>query len=163
MFGRSTGADVKLIHYGTSPVIDRRRTYVQSIDWKPNGLWLSDESGGEDTFGWSCFCADADMTMGSFVHEVDIDATASILILRTVEEVRTFHKGYARRMASPYSRSQWIDWDAVAREWCGIIITPYLWEIRLDNMMRWYQTWDCASGCVWDLSVIVDSKCTVRE
>ena len=43
-----------------------------------------------------------------------------------------------------------IDWRLVAEEWQGIVIAPYLWERRFDSDARWYYSWDCASGCIWD-------------
>jgi hypothetical protein len=33
-----------------------------------------------------------------------------------------------------------------------LLITPYIWSCRLD--FNWYYTWDCASGCFWDVSCL---------
>ena len=45
-----------------------------------------------------------------------------------------------------------INWPAVAERYGGILITPYQWSHRMS--LHWYCGWDCASGCVWDLSQI---------
>ena len=45
------------------------------------------------------------------------------------------------------------DWARVGEAYPGIIIAPYIWSRRLDGPM-WYYGWDCASGCVWDPSVV---------
>lgn len=45
-----------------------------------------------------------------------------------------------------------IDWLAIYRKYQGIIIEPYLWSFR--SAWHWYNAWDCASGCVWDVSTI---------
>ena len=34
----------------------------------------------------------------------------------------------------------------------GIIIAPYQWYCRMT--VDWYYTWDCASGCIWNLDAI---------
>ncbi|QBI98814.1 hypothetical protein SEA_BOBBY_184 [Mycobacterium phage Bobby] len=46
----------------------------------------------------------------------------------------------------------WIDWGKVAADYGGIIIAPYQWSRRMDP--HWYYTWDCASGCIWNLEAI---------
>jgi hypothetical protein len=45
-----------------------------------------------------------------------------------------------------------IDWQRVAEQHQGIIITPYQWECRYS--IDWYYIWDCASGCIWDPDAI---------
>lgn len=45
-----------------------------------------------------------------------------------------------------------IDWQAVASDHDGIIISPYNWPAR--HEMIWYYPWDCASGCIWNADAI---------
>jgi hypothetical protein len=45
-----------------------------------------------------------------------------------------------------------IDWVRVAAEYAGILIAPYQRPVRHEIM--WYYTWDCASACIWDTSII---------
>ena len=51
-----------------------------------------------------------------------------------------------------------IDWAEVASKYDGIIISPYQWSLRLDMEMMWYYGWDCASGCIWNISAIKELK-----
>lgn len=46
------------------------------------------------------------------------------------------------------------DWIDVASRYSGIEIAPYQWKRRIHPSTFWYYTWDCASGCIWDLSAI---------
>lgn len=52
----------------------------------------------------------------------------------------------------------WIDWVKVKPLYDGIIITPYQWRCRLDPDIFWYYSWDCASGCIWNLETIETTK-----
>lgn len=47
-----------------------------------------------------------------------------------------------------------IMWPKVAKEYQGIIISPYQWERRDFFGTFWYSGWDCASGCIWDKEAI---------
>lgn len=38
----------------------------------------------------------------------------------------------------------------------GIVITPYVWSMRLDRSAFWYYGWDCASGCIWNASAVAE-------
>ena len=45
-----------------------------------------------------------------------------------------------------------INWLAVARDYDGILIAPYCYTRRMT--LDWYNTWDCASACVWNARAI---------
>ncbi len=135
---------------------------------KPAGLWVSVP--GE--YGWPQWCADTYDDYGDrgvVTHEVIVDDVAAVHTIGSKDEMYAFHDEYAvqtdfdhdfddvRGAAEGLPRkSFWpIDWRKVADSFDGIVITPYLWECRLDSSVNWYYTWDCASGCIWNLDAIV--------
>ena len=61
-------------------------------------------------------------------------------------------------MRLPENKYRYVDWREVAARWDGISITPYQWSCRheLDRAM-WYNGWDCASACVWNLNAIEEA------
>lgn len=169
--------DLELHHYEAFPVtFDRTRTYDQHINkrptGKPAGLWVSVV--GEDDWKWWCESEEFHLDGLSHVHRVTLHP-GNVLFISSCEELTAFHLEWSvetefeRTMAErrndyldtlvqrnglTYVRNQWqIDWERVAQVYAGIIIAPYLWACRLDGPF-WYYGWDCASGVIWDLSVI---------
>jgi hypothetical protein len=123
---------------------------VQATDLlgpKPRGFWISDENGDP---GWSGWCESEQWGLGEHIYHVELSPAAHLLWLTSVSEIRAFNAEF--RVGADYSWD--VDWPRVARTWQGIFITPYQWELRLSSEVRWYYTWDCASGCVWDASAI---------
>lgn len=116
--------------------------------FKPFGLWLSDES----DHGWKKWCENEEFNLERLKHEtkfrVDMEG---VLHLDSAEKVRDFSKQFSVEHGFLGAMRQ-INWKAVKAAYSGIIITPYFWELRLDMDYMWYYSWDCASGCVWDLS-----------
>lgn len=47
-----------------------------------------------------------------------------------------------------------INWEAVRKNWSGIIIAPFNRKMRDDSINYWYDAWDCSSGCVWNLQAV---------
>jgi hypothetical protein len=160
---------VRLVHYretGGPFVVESRSQEVPVIlhklkdprmAWcfrprKPRGLWVSDE----DDFGWSAWCRSEEFRVHALVHAhlVELAPDANIAMVTNEAELDSFHERYApvgeRRTfldtATP-------DWAAVARDYSGMLITPYLWKQRLTSYL-WYYAWDCASGCIWDAAAI---------
>jgi hypothetical protein len=77
---------------------------------------------------------------------------ARVLHLSSSDELLAFH--------AEFGLDNWkVSWIAVAEQWQGIIIAPYLWERRLGDP-SWYYTWDCASGCIWDATAIASVSLT---
>ena len=132
---------------GTAANLDRSREYVQSIGYKPSGLWVSV---GDDWDRW-CQAEQMEWTTDVPIALVDLtaDAAERLLILDTEQAVRDLPTTY--RDGQP-QWNDYIDWPVIAERYAGIVIAPYQWGARLDVM--WYYGWDCASGCIWDLSVV---------
>lgn len=144
-----------LLHYQSDVVtLDRTRTYEQPSSEspydKPKGLWVSVE--GEDD--WRHWCETEDFRTEALAvpHEVKLTEDADLLLLKDADDLLEFQHNYG----TPYRFSSrgdlMIEWKRVAREFAGIIIAPYQWKHRLN--LSWYYTWDCSSGCIWDLSVV---------
>lgn len=150
---------------------EQGRTYQQRGPMghlKPNGLWVS-VAGDDD---WPSWCRDQEFRMGALGHLAMVTLTedANVLVVSTPEQLDEFHEEFAvdddpafnERMTTGLLRELpgfspkrfWaMDWPTVAGKFDGIIITPYLWSRRLDGP-SWYYGWDCASGCVWNLSAV---------
>lgn len=133
---------MELAHFTQQPFIDLSRVYRQSRNWKPSGLWVSDEV-TED--GWSHFCKRSDFPLGSNRFDVVLRPDANLLIIDSVTSLMDFDQDYGLGFD--------VIWPRVEQKYDGIIITPYQWSQRLGKI-RWYYTWDCASGCIWNLDSI---------
>jgi hypothetical protein len=142
---------MKLYHFTDKPMyFDKHKTYNMSADYymKPKGLWLSDEN----DYGWKEWCKDNDFEKSNLEckHEVNINGL-KVLLIKDASELITFTSIYKRELVKGCNG---IDWKRVAKDYKGIIISPYQWAMRLDDRVSWYYRWDCASGCIWDLSAI---------
>jgi hypothetical protein len=139
---------VRLTHYSADPFsIDRARTYVQDDTFKPRGLWVSVD--GEDD--WPSWCRGEEFRLDKLEHFTRLRLTpgAQVLSLCTPSDLDSFTRTYGVPVERGYA---FIDWSAVARGHGGLVIAPYQWSRRLS--LTWYYPWDCASGCIWDLTAV---------
>lgn len=151
-----------LLHYTYDPDwhLVRQRSYEQYVMDKPDGLWVSYEGGGCD-ITWLDYCKSigfySDIEASVRAYRVSLKPTANLLWLETIEEVSAFTASYVRDifgLESVFLRHLAIDWISVARQWQGIVISPYHLQVRMDSRCAWYGSWDCSSGCIWDLEAI---------
>lgn len=134
-----------LTHYSPEPIV-KLLNREQDSTFKPKGLWVSDET----DHGWNTWCNDNEFGVNDdYIYSVTVDMTDVLLISNSLD-LLSFHHKY--RTVGSTHMMEYIRWDSVAEDYKGIIITPYLWSIRMD--LIWYYGWDCASGCVWDVSAI---------
>lgn len=147
---------MELVHFSGEPfVFDPNYVYAPDRPkgyGKPVGLWLSDES----DLGWRDWCTDNDWGTERLTHRAEfvLAPGANILHLSTPGQVYAFHKEYS---VEPYPGAQYAmipDWERVMEKYDGILITPYQWALRYEMDLLWYNGWDCASGCFWNLSAI---------
>jgi hypothetical protein len=149
------------MHYAKCAfTLDRSHDYRQAEPTsfgKPRGFWVS-VAGESD---WPSFCRSEDFGIDRLAveHTVTLSPDSNVLRIDDAVGMREFHDRFAvvtdfeRRHPSLASHQRLpIDWRAVAQVCDGIIIAPYQWSQRLD--MSWYYGWDCASGCIWNLSAI---------
>jgi hypothetical protein len=113
---------------------------------KPRGLWVSVD-GPDD---WPSYCADNMNRALTYRYKIVLKKSARLLHLSTRKQLLGFERKYST--SDGLTSMPAIAWSRVAERYQGIIIAPYQWSARMDLM--WYYTWDCASGCIWDVSVI---------
>lgn len=146
----------RLSHFSKEPVlavhsVEQSWRYGEPSEHeKPKGFWVSVD--GEDD--WAAWCAAESFGIGPIRHAVVLRPDARILRCRDKLDVLCLTERYG----IPMPRYRWagkaIDWAAIASEYKGIIIAPYVWECRLNDECNWYYGWDCASGCIWDAAAI---------
>lgn len=126
-------------------VFDANRTYAQGgpYQFKPHGFWLSVDD------DWRRWCTD-EQTGYADANPVTFSVDTGVCLwLKDVDDIDRFHAEFFG------STRRGIDWVSVSRLYAGLIIAPYQWRRRLDGAASdWYYGWDCASACVWDLSVL---------
>lgn len=139
-------------HHAATPItLLRHVEYKQCAGFKPSGLWYSVDG------DWERWCKDEQFALHRLnaLHSLEVD-TSRVLILSTIEDIDRFTETYQcnpcpnLKLMPGHS----IDWIGVASRYSGIEIAPYQWERRLHLGTFWYYTWDCASGCIWDLNAI---------
>lgn len=151
----------KYTHFSDSPfTFDPNRKYsldCHPITMKPTGLWLSDENEEES---WKWFCEEDAGWFDKVKYRADfyIKNDANVLILDTLYKIVKFAETYSSPPWMNITATINIYWDKVKQLYSGIIISPYQWNLRFQPGFLWYYGWDCASGCIWDLSVLEEVK-----
>jgi len=155
---------MNLIHFSkieipTNPYFYENKTPRDSPEmefFKPSGLWVSDEA-AEDSWSWWCKNENFVSSWYRYVYRITLLPGHNILHL---DHLGDFTHCYplpsdhpmAKIGLSDYSTSMYIDWPRIKEHYEGLLITPYQWHQRMQVM--WYYSWDCASGCIWDISNI---------
>ncbi len=143
-----------LIHYSQKPISKLRSIAQKEHAMKPTGLWVS--VAGE--YGWKEWCIDNEYK-GEFTHETEVvlSEDAKILRLSSPDDLKRFTEAYQANIPlndKIFRSIAYINWQRIAELYDGIIISPYIWECRLDSYTFWYYGWDCASGCIWNAKAI---------
>lgn len=147
---------LNLVHYSEKP-LDKIFSVRQPVaSPKPIGLWVSVE-GGDD--GWRQWCEAEKFELSRLAvkTEIVLAVGAKILHLESEGDIDAATLKYAITNTAPEEikfYSFFMDWDAIAKSFDGVIIAPYCWERRLCPSARWYYGWDCASGCIWNAGAI---------
>lgn len=118
---------------------------------KPQGLWLSDDDEDDNWKAW-CEREDFHKCRLKYAYLATLDFT-DLLHIKNYGELVYFHKAYY----TEYRPGIWfINWQAVAAYYKGIIISPYLPDVlwMYDYPFIWYASWDVACACIWDMSAI---------
>jgi outer membrane protease len=156
---------MNLVHFSKAKfAFDKERKYVNTFaspNFKPHGLWVSDESAD---MCWSHWCRENNFNEQNLEYQTELDvALSEVLLLQSKRDIELFQLVYRPSTVKDSALATYwpsntsflfIDWGKVAKEHKGIIITPYLWEFRVKFDYIWYYGWDCAGGCIWDLSCI---------
>ena len=145
----------ELFHYSQNIV-----TSVESRDpskrgsgcYKPAGFWVSVDEPDEDgeSYGWPAWCESEDYCLDRLGvrHRVDLINAERLLWITTADDLSWFDNIFGE--VGPYNRE--INWPLVADQFAGVVIAPYQRSKRFD--IDWYYGWDCASGIIWDASIV---------
>lgn len=116
----------------------------QEIEYKPKGFWYDCDGEWKDWVG-----SNMPRWIGDFEYDVEIDHS-HMLVISNLEQMKEFNDRYGiyPEESEDFYEDGLIDWRRVAGDYWGIEICPYI--IRGKSYFRWYQSWDVASGCVWD-------------
>ena len=138
-------------------IIKLNRKYKQRTDWKPNGIWYSCGN------SWYNFIKNEGMYnwLYKYIHKIKIKKeklttiknknNEKLLIINNINDFDKFYNEY--RIFHNILDYYLIDWIKVSKDYGGIEICPYLQEKR---KIKWYNTWDVASGCIWNNNIIKD-------
>jgi hypothetical protein len=127
----------------------------QQANMKPAGMWYSV---GDSWLEW---CENEEPEwVHKYVSDVTLDLPR-ILVINSLEMFDAFTEECGN-FETPAGWRYRIDWPRVASRYAGIEIAPYFWERRLEPAASWYYSWDCASGCIWDASALLDRR-VIRE
>lgn len=153
-----------LTHYSHEHVRAVHSADPQRVDPgpKPRGFWVSVDEGNQ---GWADWCRGEDFNVENLncVHDVTLRSGANVLVITGASGLDDLTAAFGAPLAPGQRWSPtYILWHRVAALYGGIIIAPYIWSRRLNGpASAWYYGWDCASGCIWDASVI--ERITLRS
>jgi hypothetical protein len=142
---------------GQDWVFDPARTYEQKDGWwKPTGLWLSVDGDWERWLVASDYLDDESWGAVTVEFMLDVDRC---LVLSSVEDIDRFDRDYVvpNTPTDPglFEARNHINWAPLTSQYAGIVIAPYQNARRHGHdASGWYDTWDVASACVWDLSAV---------
>lgn len=144
-----------LRHWSGRPlpeVLDNKEQKYGERYAKPRGFWLSDEN---SDMSWKKWCDSECFRENQFGFWTDFQVDMNDIIhLKNENDILLFTETYKMGPDDTYG----IDWHTIAQNHKGILITPYIWECRLNDNCSWYYGWDCASGCFWDVSCLTPIK-----
>ena len=159
---------MKLVHFSREPVVkvrtcaraDRMSSDGTGVGPKPRGFWVTDMDCEDNWLSW---CRSESFGLENLAHqqEVRLSPRAKILYLRNTMDIDLFTQEHGAELHPGFGR-QYINWKPICREYQGIVITPYIWQRRLDGGAFWYYGWDCASGVIWDARAIDHLACVVE-
>ena len=140
---------MKLVHYSDQPLgaLLVREPGPERAFFKPRGLWLSDDDCDDNWRAW-CVAEGFGLERLTHVHDVELLPDANVLILKSAADIRSFTREWTFEDPKLPSMMR-VRWPDVMTAYDGLIITPYIWRMRLDMEAGWYYSWDCASGCIW--------------
>jgi hypothetical protein len=115
---------------------------------KPCGLWVSVDG----DYDWVEWCTRKQWLPRNLArrYRIFLRPEGEVLVLSTPEDIIEFTREYR----TDDWRTDSLQWDLVRSRHGGLIITPFQWNLRLCTECSWYYSWDCTSGCIWDVGEI---------
>ena len=155
----------RFLHMSRKPItkLTKRKYGMNMTGVKPKGLWYGIDG------SWANWCVGNEWGGGRYFYELSFD-TNRILHINNLKQFNAFEEEYAcdsmlDRMLKDFGitppKSMFmarafgptaIDWERLKKKYAGLEINPWFYEKHLESM--WYYGWDCASGVIWDVSVV---------
>lgn len=125
------------------------RTYLQRAASKPTGFWYGIDN------SWIDWC-ESEMPEWVTPHRYKLDIDMSkVLVVDTIEKMRDINKHVVNTDEYFHKFNYDVDWAYFEKKgYKGIEIPRYMYELRMNHDFFWYYSWDVASGCIWDTSII---------
>lgn len=126
-----------------------KRTYLQRAANKPTGFWYGIDN------AWIDWC-ESNMPEWVTPHRYKLDIDMSkVLVVDTIEKMHDINKHVVNTDEYFHKFNYDIDWTYFDKKgYKGIEIPRYMHELRMNHDFFWYYSWDVASGCIWDTSII---------
>ena len=144
----------------------------QNKSFKPIGFWYSCYNSWYD---WIIQEGMFDF-LYKYIHEITLNRNIltdiknkdknKLLVINNIKDFDTFDKKYRHLyIDSKKNKYNFINWDKVAKDYGGIEICPFLKKKKSDIIynMSWYDTWDVASGCIWNIESIIKNTKLIYE
>ena len=144
-----------MIHYSAEPFNHEiKSTRKQYKYQKPLGLWFSTNK--DD--GWRSWCKSEDFRQDCFNYKTNIKfkPDAKVLQITNPAGVDAFWKEYGVPDKNVPNLRYKVNWPKVAQKYDAIYFPKYYPELRKKH--RWYDSWDCSSGCVWNANVVTKGE-----
>jgi len=130
----------------------------QKSGMKPEGLWYAC---GNDWIQW--VSGEMPEWIGRYIYSLKINED-KMLMIESAEQFKDFEEKYAGRGRGGAR----LNWKPVAegdrarglKPYGGIEICPAQYE---SQAISWYSSWDVASGCIWDPSIITEATLIARQ
>ena len=151
---------------------DKKRKYQQVSGIKPDGFWYACYD------DWYNFEQRGD---SKYIHQININSGVltniqnknkdKLLVIHNLKDFDIFNSRYAHGLR--YSndsekeifkyndlQNYLVDWKKVSQDYGGIQICPYL---KKRKKILWYNSFDVASGCVWNIKSIIKNSDLIYE
>lgn len=125
---------------------------------KPTGLWYGIDN------SWIDWCISEQMSwICPNIYEVILNEER-LLKIDNIPDFEKFENEYGD--VPPWENHYWsaifenrkerINYEAVIQKYGGLEISPYQYRKRMKSF--WYYGWDCASGIIWDHTMVKDLR-----
>lgn len=149
---------IKFKHYSENDTLIPEQLWNdkdQTPGRKPYGFWISVESDRRDSWKdyWISEAHHVEcpewLNDLRYAFPIEFKDEANLLYIDTGPKFQAFSVEYRYESNLYY----FINWERLIKKYQGIIIAPHFEQFRR-NYFDWYETWDCASGVIWDLNAI---------
>lgn len=136
----------------------------QKQGYKPIGIWYSCYN------SWYNWIIEENMTsfMKKYIYKITINKNVltnidninknKLLIIKNIKDFDKFNNKYkiidSTNTFFGGINNNLINWEKVSDDFGGIEICPYIVERK--NYL-WYNMWDVASGCIWNMPKIINT------